>query len=130
MIISMATRRSFGLSLLSFGFLWLTVAAFAYANRVVANPSQLVQLGVRPRVVTALAVASGIAAASVTIAAWMRSRWLAGTIVFWGVSVGAVMAAFQTGMGSQGEPLWLILFPYAVLGILTWGLVAFANGRV
>lgn len=126
----MATRRPFGLSLLSFGFLWLTVAAFAYASRVAANPSQLVQLGVRQRVVTALAVVSGMVAASVTIAAWMHSRWLAGTIVFWGLSVGAVMVAFQTGMGTQGEPLWLVLFPYAVLGILTWGLVGFANGRV
>jgi hypothetical protein len=125
----MASHRSIGLSLLSLGFLALTVGAFRYANRAVANPGQLARLGVNPPLVIALAAASGIAAACVTIAAWIRSGAVRGLIVAWSVTVGAAMIAFQTGTGRQGEPLWLVLFPYVGLGILTWALVKFAGRR-
>ena len=72
----------------------------------------------------------GVAAAAVAIAAWVRSRWLPWAIGIWGVCVGGMMYEFQSRMGTQGEPVWLVVFPYLMLVILTWLLVAFGAGRV
>ncbi len=126
----MTTRRSFQLSLLSVAFLALAVAAFDYARRIITDPSQVVQLGLQPRPMINIAVVVGVAAASVAIAAWVQGRWLPWAIVIWGLSVGVGMFEVQSKLGTPGEPLWLVVFPYVMLVILTGLLAGFGAGRV
>jgi hypothetical protein len=126
----MTTRRSFELSLLSVAFVGLTIAAFAYARRVAVDPTAVLQLGVRPRAVTNLVVMAGLCAAGVAVTAWIGHRLLPWAVTCWGLCVGAMLIEFQRRPGVQGEPLWLVAFPYLVLALLVWVLVAFAANRV
>lgn len=126
----MTSRRPIGLTLLSLAFLGLTIATFQNVWRFLEDPSPLVRLGVDPRAARNVAVFAGACAAWATIAAWFRNRTLPWAITAWGLGVGAVMIEVQKGMGTQGEPLWLVAFPYLVLALLVWLLVAFAAGRV
>lgn len=126
----MATHRPLGLSVLSFAFLGLTIAAFDYAERVVSVPSEFVPLGLSAHRVTALVVLCGITGASVAIGAWISGRWVPWAIACWGLSVGALMFEFQRKLGGRAEPLWLVLFPFVMLLILTWMLAAYAARRV
>ena len=126
----MATRRTFQLSLLALVFAGLSLAAFEYARRMIVDPSPLVQFGLQPRAVINIAVFVGITAASVAIAAWLGRRWLPWAIALWGLSVGVAMFEFQSRTGTHGNPLWLVVFPYVMLIILTWLLAAFGAARV
>ncbi len=126
----MPTHRSIRLSLFALVFLGLSIAAFEYARRTIVDPSPLVQLGVPAQSVINIAVIVGVAALAVAIAAWVRSRWLPWAIGIWGLCVGAMMFEFQSRMGTQGEPEWLVAFPYVMLVIFTWLLVSFGAGEV
>ncbi len=126
----MATRRTFQLSLLAVIFAGMSLAAFEYARRMIVDPSPVVQFGLQPRAVINIAVFVGIAAVSVAIAAWLRSRWLPWAIGLWGLSVGVAMYEFQSRTGTRGDPMWLVVFPYVMLIILTWLLAAFGAARV
>ncbi|HEX8724864.1 MAG TPA: hypothetical protein VF737_05685 [Gemmatimonadaceae bacterium] len=126
----MATHRPFQLSLLALAFLGVSIAAFEYARRMIVDPSQLVQLNIPPRTVIDLVGVVGVVAAGVAVAAWIRSKWLPWLIGIWGLCAGALMYEFQSRAGSQGEPVWMLVFPYVMLLILTWLLVTFGAGQV
>jgi len=123
-------RRSFGLSLLSFFFFWLTVAGFA--NLVVATkyPSQFSGIGLRPTVLAPLAALYGITAGAVTFAAWTERQWLPQAILLWGGALFVYLLAFQVMIGARGEPLWLLVMPYMVFAGLTWILARYATRKV
>jgi hypothetical protein len=123
-------RRSFGLSLLSFFFFWLTVAGIA--NPVVATkyPSRFSGIGLRPTVLAPLAAIYAITAAAVTFAAWTERPWLPPAISLWGATLLVYLLAFQVMIRAHGEPLWLLIMPYMFFAGLTWILARYATRKV
>ena len=126
----MSSHRTFGLSLLSFFFVWLAVAGFAYSVLAIQQPHMLAGFGIQPQFISVLAFANGVSAAAVAAAAWRRAEWLPSAVVLWGVILIVMLVAFQTMVGIAGEPLLLVVAPYPVFVLLIWLLFRFTTSKV
>ena len=126
----MSSPRSFGLSLLSFLFLWLAVAGFAYSVLAIQHPDMLSRFGIRPQIMSVLALAYGLSAAAVAAGAWRRAEWLPRAVALLGVFLIIVLIAYQAMIGIAGEPLVLVVAPYPFFVLLVWLLFRFAARKV
>jgi hypothetical protein len=126
----MALKRTPTLTILAILLLGMAVAAFEYARRIVFDPSPLVQRGVAPHGVIEAAVVGGVAAASAALAAWFRHAWLPWGVTLCGLSGAAMLYVFQKGAGPTGEPVWMVLFPYAVIVLATVLVARYASGKL
>jgi hypothetical protein len=110
-------KRPFGFTILALLFAWLTVAGVAYAFAATQlAQSQIDSLHLSRPVMIISGMAYGVTALASCAGLWLNRPWVRRAILIWGGVLLLVMAAVQGMIGVRGEPWWLAVLPYLLLG--------------